>query len=265
MKATDNTEIQEACAQGIKPAAPARVRLDQLLVQRGFAESGEQARRLLLAGQVRMNGQPPPKAGTKVPADVELSVRQTEKFVGRGGYKLEEALAKFCVNAAGRICLDIGASTGGFTDCLLQHGALRVHAWDVGHGQLHWRIRSDKRVVVREGFNVRHLVPNDMPEAIRLVVTDVSFISLALILPPVFANVGKGTEFIVLIKPQFELAREEVGKGGIVRDPALHDKAVSKIRDFVASSAHVEWLGVCPSPIQGADGNREFLAHLRTS
>lgn len=246
----------------IHPSKPARIRLDQLLVRRGFADSGEQARRLLLADKVRMNGQPPPKAGTRVPEDVDLAVKEPERFVGRGALKLERALDFFKVDPGGRTCLDIGASTGGFTDCLLQHGAGEVHAWDVGHGQLHWRIRNDTRVRVREGFNVRHLVSADWPAGTSLVVADVSFISLLLILPPVFANVEPGTDFIVLIKPQFELARESVGKGGIVRDPALHAQAVEKIHAFVRGQPGFSWLGMCESPIQGTDGNREFLAHF---
>jgi 23S rRNA (cytidine1920-2'-O)/16S rRNA (cytidine1409-2'-O)-methyltransferase len=262
MNSADNSEIKQPTAAGKSLKLPSRLRLDQLLVVRGLAESGEQARRLLLADRVRMNGQPPPKAGTRVPQDVDLTVRENERFVGRGGLKLESALKIFGVDPSGRVCLDIGASTGGFTDCLLQHGAVRVHAWDVGHGQLHWRIRTDPRVVVREGFNVRNMAAGDLPERVSLVVADVSFISLVLILPPVFASVGQETEFIVLIKPQFELAREEIGKGGIVRDPVLHEKAVAKIRDFISSTPGVEWRGICDSPIQGTDGNREFLAYL---
>jgi len=260
MNPSDNHEIPTH-----RPAkAGGRTRLDQLLVQRGLADSGEQARRLLLAGMVRMNGQPPPKAGTKVPDDVELTVRESERYVSRGGLKLEGALQYFALDPRGRVCLDVGASTGGFTDCLLQHGAARVYAYDVGHNQLHWKIRNHPRVVVREGINVRHLRAQDLPEPVSLVVADVSFISLSLILPPVFDNVDPGTDFIVLIKPQFELAREEVGRGGIVREEHLHAKATGRIRDFVEATPGVSWLGLCPSPIAGTDGNCEFLAHLIT-
>jgi 23S rRNA (cytidine1920-2'-O)/16S rRNA (cytidine1409-2'-O)-methyltransferase len=181
--------------------------------------------------------------------------------VGRGGLKLEAALAAFAVDPGGRTCLDVGASTGGFTDCLLQHGAARVYALDVGHGQLAWTIRQDPRVVVMEHFNARHLTPDDLAERPSLAVADVSFISLTLVLPAVAAVLSDGGVIVSLIKPQFELSRGEVGRGGIVRDPEAHERAVGKIRDFAAGRGW-HWSGCIPSPITGADGNREFLCLL---
>ncbi len=240
-----------------------KVRLDQLLVDRGLVESREKARRLILAGQVLVGDNQTVKAGTRVPCEAALLVKTPEKFVSRGGVKLEGALDFFGVDPAGLVCLDLGASTGGFTDSLLQRGAVRVYAFDVGQNQLHWRIRQDPRVVVREGVNVRNLIANDLPEPISLAVADLSFISLTLILPPVFALLPAKADMLVLIKPQFELARGEVPRGGVVRDEALHQKAVEKIRAFVTGPLGVEWLGVTPSPILGTKGNVEFLAHLR--
>lgn len=256
MSASDNQEI-------IRSKPSSRMRLDALLVERGLAQSGEQARRLLLAGEVYLQGQPAPKAGTRVPIDAELTLRATERYVSRGGLKLEAALDHFAVVVADRVCLDVGASTGGFTDCLLQRGARRVYAYDVGHHQLHWRIRQDPRVVVAEGLNVRHLTSADLPEPVQLVVADVSFISLTLILPPVVALLAPQTTLVTLIKPQFELARDQVGRGGVVRDAALHEAAVEKIRQFSTETLGIQWMGCIPSPIEGAKGNREFLACLR--
>jgi 23S rRNA (cytidine1920-2'-O)/16S rRNA (cytidine1409-2'-O)-methyltransferase len=242
---------------------PEKLRIDQLLVERGLAESREKAQRLLLAGEVYVGEARAPKAGTKVPRDADVRVATTERFVGRGGLKLEAALDHFSIPVEGRTCLDVGASTGGFTDCLLQRGAAKVFAYDVGHGQLHWRIRQDPRVVVGEGINVRHLQRRDLPGAVDLAVADVSFISLTLILPPVFALMEPLATMIVLIKPQFELDREAVERGGVVRDPALQESAVEKIRRFVADEMNLTWQGVIPSPILGAKGNREFLACLQ--
>jgi len=186
--------------------------------------------------------------------------------VGRGGLKLEAALAHFGVDASDAVCLDIGASTGGFTDCLLQHGARKVFAIDVGHSQLDWKIRSDPRVVVREKLNARHLSREDIPEPPGICVIDVSFISLTLILPPAAALLSNGGVIISLIKPQFELRREDVARGGVVRDAALHAKAVEKIRAFVAGTLPgLVWSGVIESPILGGEGNKEFLACVRTA
>lgn len=240
-----------------------KIRLDQLLVERGLAETREKAQRLILAGEVLVDGKPAPKAGTKIPAETPVSVKAQEKFVSRGGLKLEAALSAFRIDPTGRTCIDIGASTGGFTDCLLQNGASRIYAYDVGHGQLHWKIRQDPRVVAAEGINARHLQPSDFPETFSLAVADVSFISLTAILPPVFALLEKNADMVVLIKPQFELSKEKISRGGIVRDAALHEEATEKIRSFVESSLLADWCGLIPSPILGAKGNREFLAHLR--
>lgn len=241
---------------------PEKTRLDTLLVTRGFFESREKAQRALMAGIVEVDGRRAGKPGDRVPLDAALHVLEPEKYVSRGGLKLEAALAAFGLDPAGRACLDIGASTGGFTDCLLQRGAARVHALDVGRNQMHWKIRRDPRVVAREGLNCRHLTRADVGETIWLAVADVSFISLTLILPPAFELLDPEGHMVALIKPQFELSRSAVGKGGIVSDPAAHAAAVEKIRAFVERSSR-RWLGVIESPILGMTGNREFLAWLR--
>ena len=245
---------------------PGKDRLDVLLVSRGLFETREKAQRAILAGVVYVDGQRVDKPGTKVDESAPLEAKQRERYVSRGGMKLEGALAKFGIDPQGAICLDIGASTGGFTDCLLQHGAARVYAYDVGHSQLDWKIRSDPRVVVREKINARHLQPADVPERVSLCVVDVSFISLTLILPPA-ARVLDSSDpatIIALIKPQFELARAAVGRGGIVRDPAAHAEAVEKVRRHVEDALpRWRWTGVMDSPILGAEGNKEFLACLQ--
>ena len=237
-------------------------RLDIVLVERGLIESREKARRAIMAGQVFVNGQRSEKAGTSVAADAMVEIVGRDKYVGRGGLKLEGALDTFAINPAGLVCLDVGASTGGFTDCLLQRGAAKVFAVDVGHGQLDWRLRQDPRVEVREGVNARYLSTADFDVRPVLAVGDVSFISLTLVLPAVFELVQEHSDMIFLIKPQFELSRTEVGRGGVVRDPEVRQRAVDKVRDFVAAGGH-RWLGCCESPITGRDGNVEFLAHLR--
>ncbi len=240
-----------------------RIRLDQALVQQSLCSSREQAKRLIIAGEVSVDGQPSTKPGTLIAADATLHVKTPPKFVSRGGLKLEGALNHFVIDVTDKVCLDIGASTGGFTDCLLQRGAAKVFAFDVGTNQLVWKLRSDPRVIARENFNVRHMQPGDVPEPVDVLVADVSFISLTLVLPPAIAVMKSGGQCIVLIKPQFELSREEVGKGGIVRDPVLHQKACDKIKTFVASDPRLEWRGITESSIQGTDGNREFLAWCR--
>ena len=237
-------------------------RLDQLLVARGLCDSREQGKRLIMAGEVLVNDTPVSKPGQLVPEDAVLRVKTPPKYVGRGGFKMEGALDHFGISVVGKVCLDVGASTGGFTDCLLQRGAAKVYAFDVGTNQLAWKLRSDPRVVSRENFNVRHMKPEDIPETVDLIVADVSFISLTLVLPPAFAALKPGGEAVVLIKPQFELSREEIGTGGIVRDPALHEKACRKIEAFARDQAGVEWKGLMESPIKGTDGNREFLARV---
>lgn len=217
-----------------------------------------------MAGMVSLAGQVVDKAGTKVAGDADLEVKAAERYVGRGGYKLEAALGAFGLDPRGWCCLDIGASTGGFTDCLLQHGAAKVWALDVGHDQMAWRIRSDPRVVVQEGVNARYLEPEDFSEKFDMIVIDVSFISLTLILPPAIRLLKSGAVMIALIKPQFELGREQVARGGVVRDPALHEAAVKRVREFAATHlGGIEWRGVVESPLKGAEGNTEFLACLR--
>ena len=243
-----------------------KTRLDAALHARGLCDSREQAKRLILAGAVTINGHPAAKASVTVKDDDLLAIKEKPRFVGRGGFKLEGALAHFGINPTGLTCMDVGASTGGFTDCLLQHGAEKVYAFDVGTNQLVWKLRSDPRVISREQCNVRHLQPSDVPEVIDLAVFDVSFISLTLVLPPVMAILHPQRGSIVcLIKPQFELTRADVSEGGIVRDPALHERAVEKIRSFVSGQPGFYWRGIIESPIKGTDGNTEFLAWITRS
>ncbi len=237
-------------------------RADALLVSRKLCDSREQAKRLILAGEVLTGTTVVAKPSTKLEDDAPLTVKTKPKYVSRGGLKLEGALKHFNFNPEGLLCLDCGASTGGFTDCLLQAGAVKVHAIDVGTNQLVWKIRSDERVIVKEKFNARHMVPEDIGEQVDLCVTDVSFISLTKILPPLFSVLKPGGHIICLVKPQFELQRDDVGKGGIVRDPELHQKAVDKIRDFVTETLGHKWLDHTTSPITGTDGNVEYLALL---
>ncbi len=242
-----------------------KIRLDQLLVSRGLCASRERAQRAIMAGEVKVGDRVVDKPGTKVGEEAAIVVQEPPRYVGRGGLKLEAALAAFGIDPAGKTCLDIGASTGGFTDCLLQHGAAKVWAIDVGHSQLDWKIRSDPRVVVREKLNARNLTRADLPEIIDLCVIDVSFISLTLILPPAFELLSPSGVILPLIKPQFELRKEDVARGGVVRDPALHARAVEKIRAFATATLGREWRGVIESPILGGEGNKEFLACLSSA
>ena len=239
-----------------------KLRLDQLLVARGLCESREKAQRAIMAGEVTVGEQVVDKAGTKIADDAVVVVKAADRYVGRGGHKLEAALREFAIDPAGAVCLDIGASTGGFTDCLLQHGAAKVWAIDVGHDQLAWRIRSDPRVVVREGLNARYLEAEQVPDPLDLIVIDVAFISLTLILPPAAALAKPAAVIVPLIKPQFELRKDQVGRG-VVRDPALHAAAVAKIRAFVENETALAWTGCIESPIRGGEGNIEYLACLR--
>ena len=239
-----------------------KARLDVVLVEQGLFASREQAKRAVMAGEIRLGDQVLNKSSVLVPQDAELSVAASTKYVGRGGLKLEGALDHFALDPAGAIALDIGASTGGFTDCLLQRGATKVYAIDVGHGQLAWKIRNDPRVVAREHLNARHLTRDDIPDPIDICVIDVSFISLTLILPNAFELLTPTGVIVALIKPQFELQREDVGRGGIVSDPALHEKARRKVADFVAAQGHAV-IGIVPSPITGTDGNQEFFICAR--
>ncbi len=234
-------------------------RLDKLLVERGLVETRAKAQSLILAGQVFSNQQRLEKAGQLVAVDAPISIKEPMPFVGRGGFKLAAALDHFQIEAGGKICLDVGASTGGFTDCLLQRGARRVVAIDVGHGQLDWKLRQDERVEVRENVNARYLQPEDFNEQFDIAVADVSFISLTKILPVLPPLLRSSSVVITLIKPQFEVGRDEVGKGGIVRDEAAQLRVVEEIIGFAASIG-LHSRGVIDSPILGADGNREFLA-----
>ena len=241
------------------------VRLDALLVERGLAASRERARALILAGTVRVNGRAAAKAGTPVARDAEVTLATPDHpYVGRGGLKLAHALDIFAIAVEGRVALDIGASTGGFTDVLLRRGAARVLALDVGHGQLDWRLRNDPRVIVLERVNARSLMPGDLPEAARefdIVTIDVSFISLRHILPVLPALMREGADAIALVKPQFEAGRAEVGKGGIVRDEPVQQRVVEEVT-AAADALGLTRAGMTESPIAGMEGNREFLVHL---
>ena len=240
---------------------PAKIRIDQLLVERGLAGSREKAQALILAGQVLVNGEKAAKPGHSVATDVLLQVLEKMPWVSRGGYKLAAALDHWGIDATGRICLDVGASTGGFTDCLLQRGALKVYSIDVGHGQLDWRLRNDPRVVVREGVNARYLAAADFPEHFALAVCDASFISTTLLIPAMAPLLSPKGEMVILVKPQFEVERGQIGKGGIVRDPALHAAACDRVQR--AAKMQGFQTAIIESPILGAEGNREFLLYAR--
>ena len=236
-------------------------RLDQLLVHNGLADSREQAQRLIRAGMVRVNDQPAGKPGHQYPDDAALFVKQKEKYVSRGGLKIEGAHKEFGFELADAICLDIGSSTGGFTDFMLQHGASKVYAVDCGTNQLHYKLRADDRVVVMENTNARHLTEEDIPEKADFCSIDTSFISLTKILPPLKNLIKPGGHIISLIKPQFEAGKEQVGKGGVVRDPAVHQEVIEKIKRFGTEELGFQWLGLSTSPITGPAGNVEFLAY----
>lgn len=239
-------------------------RIDKLMVQRQLAGSRERARALIMAGRVLVNEQVVDKVGTRVDAATEIRLKGDDiPYVSRGGLKLAEALQTFTLDVAGRTAIDVGASTGGFTDCLLQKGAARVFAVDVGYGQLAWQLREDDRVVNLERTNIRTLQPEQLGEAPDLAVIDASFISLDKVLPPTLKLLQPGSDVIALIKPQFEVGKGFVGKGGVVRDPELHEQVVDRIKDL-ASELGCQVLGLCESPILGPKGNREFLIHLRT-
>ena len=247
-----------------------RERIDKLLVERGLAESRTKAQAMVMAGVVLVNEQRVEKSSDQFPSDSQIRVKHaddpTSRYVGRGGLKLEAALKQFQIDVRGFVCLDVGASTGGFTDCLLQHGAERVFAIDVGHNQIDWRLRNDPRVEVREGVNARYLKPDDfrqpddLPLRFDLVVIDVSFISVTKILPSVVTLLKPHASLVVLIKPQFEVGRGEVGSGGVVRDEGKRLKAVNNTHEFALTLGfRIE--GMIESPITGAEGNIEYLAH----
>ncbi len=245
-------------------AKPGKLRLDQALVERGLAESRAKAQAAIMAGLVFSGERRLDKPGHPVAADLALELRgKPHPWVSRGGIKLKHALDFFGLDPAGRTCLDIGASTGGFTDVLLQHGAAKVYAVDVGEGQLDWRLRNDARVVVLEKTNARHLDAALVPETIGAVVCDASFIGLETVLPAPLALAAAGAFAVALIKPQFEVGRARVGKGGVVRDPALHEEVCQRISAWWAALPGWRVLGLEPSPILGPEGNREFLIAAR--
>jgi 23S rRNA (cytidine1920-2'-O)/16S rRNA (cytidine1409-2'-O)-methyltransferase len=238
-----------------------KIRLDRLLVERGLAESREKAQALIMAGEVLLNRQKASKPGQSVDAAAALEVLSRPPFVSRGGLKLAAALRHFAIDVGGKVCLDIGASTGGFTDALLQAGAARVHAVDVGAGQLAWQLRTDPRVRVHENLNARSIRPGDIGEPVDFLTCDVSFISVTLILPAAVALLRPEGQMVILIKPQFEVGKGQVGKGGIVREPELHRAACEKVARAAADLAFQT--GILESPIRGAEGNKEFLLYGR--
>jgi 23S rRNA (cytidine1920-2'-O)/16S rRNA (cytidine1409-2'-O)-methyltransferase len=241
---------------------PTRKRLDVLLVERSLAESRQKAQAMILAGEIQVDGKRAEKAGVNFDESARIEVHsRLQKYVGRGGFKLEGALKDFRLAVEGKICLDIGSSTGGFTDCLLQNGAKRVYAVDVNIDQLAWKLHEDERVV-RIKKNARELTGSDLQNAVELVVADVSFISVRKILPGANACAAVGADLLILIKPQFELEREDVGKGGIVRDPKLHEVAIASVREAVESLGPTV-VGVAPSRLPGAEGNQEYFLHAK--
>jgi 23S rRNA (cytidine1920-2'-O)/16S rRNA (cytidine1409-2'-O)-methyltransferase len=234
-------------------------RLDRLIVERGLAESREKAQALIMAGEVRVNGQKASKPGQQVDGDCAIEMLSRPPYVSRGGYKLAEALRHFALDVAGKVCADIGSSTGGFTDVLLQAGAARVHAVDVGAGQMDWKLRTDARVVMHEGVNAREVTVEEIGERVDFLSCDVSFISVTLILPAVISLLQPDGQMVILIKPQFEVGKGQVGKGGIVREPALHQAACERVERAVRETGFET--GLIESPIAGAEGNKEFLLY----
>jgi 23S rRNA (cytidine1920-2'-O)/16S rRNA (cytidine1409-2'-O)-methyltransferase len=237
------------------------MRLDQLLVERGCAASREQARRLVMGGAVRVADRVIDKPGARIAADADVTVDRPLPYVSRGGVKLEGALTAFGIPIAGRVAMDVGASTGGFTDCLLQHGASRVYAVDVGYGQLAWSLRQDPRVVVIERTNIRTMAPDAVPERVGLVTADVSFISLRLVLPVLRSWLAHTADLLVLVKPQFEVGRGQVGRGGVVRDPSLRDAALRQVA-AAAEEAGYRVMASAPSVLPGPKGNQEYFLWL---
>ena len=242
--------------------ATKRQRLDVLLVERRLAPSRQRARAMIMAGKVLVDSRPVSKAGFLVPATAGILLKEKDiPYASRGGLKLEGALQSLELNPEGCICLDVGASTGGFTDCLLQHGAARVYAVDVGYGQLAWKLRQDRRVVVIERTNIRHMAAEAIPDPVDLVTIDVSFISLKIVVPAVTVFMGRGARILALIKPQFEVGKKQVGKGGVVRDATLHKEVIEVLSAFFQAKG-LRSGGVLPSPILGPKGNREFFILL---
>lgn len=245
-------------------AKPGKMRVDQMLVERGLADSRSKAQALVMAGLVFRGEQRLDKPGTTIPVDSAIEVRgQDHPWVSRGGLKLDHGLTHFGFDPAGRTCLDIGASTGGFTDVLLQNGAATVYAVDVGHGQLAWKLRTDERVVVMEKTNARHLDGSVLAEPVHAIVCDASFIGLSTVLPAGMALAADGAWMIALIKPQFEAGRDQVGKGGVVRDPAIHAAVCETVESWLSAQPGWRVDGITESPITGPEGNREFLIGAR--
>lgn len=241
----------------------AKERLDVLLVNRGLAQSREKAKAVIMSGNVYVNGQKEDKAGSNFSEDAVIEVRgSTLKYVSRGGLKLEKAMECFDVSLEGSICMDVGSSTGGFTDCMLQNGAVKVYAVDVGHGQLAWKLRNDERVVCMEKTNIRYVTPENIQDKINFSSIDVSFISLTKVLGPVKELLADDGQIVCLIKPQFEAGREKVGKHGVVREPEVHFEVIDKVIDF-AVSIGFEVLNLEFSPVKGPEGNIEYLLHLQ--
>lgn len=237
-------------------------RLDVLLVKRCLAESREKAKAMIMSGNVFVKGQREDKAGTSFDESVEIEVKgHTLKYVSRGGLKLEKAMEEFAIDLTGKVCMDIGSSTGGFTDCMLQNGAVKVYAVDVGHGQLAWKLRQDERVVVMEKTNFRYVVPADIGSPVEFASVDVSFISLTKILQPAIQLLSNAGQMVCLIKPQFEAGREKVGKKGVVREPAVHEEVIMKVMSYAAEIGF-EILGLSYSPVKGPEGNIEYLLYI---
>jgi 23S rRNA (cytidine1920-2'-O)/16S rRNA (cytidine1409-2'-O)-methyltransferase len=239
-----------------------KMRLDRLMVEKGLAATRQRAQAMIMAGNVLVNSRLVEKSGYPVSENSEITLKgEALPYVSRGGLKLEKALDAFSVSVQGLICLDVGASTGGFTDCLLQRGASRVYAVDVGYGQLAWQLRQDSRVIPIERMNIRNMPQNMLPEPVDLVTVDVSFISLKIVVPAVMKFISKSARIIALIKPQFEVGKGKVGKGGVVRDPLQHESVIDDLHGFFKDNGWTA-LSVVPSPILGPSGNREFLIHL---
>ncbi len=237
-------------------------RLDQLVIEQGLAQSRERAKRLILSGNVSVDGRVSDKPGVLFPAHARISLlREADQYVSRGGDKLAGALDAFSLEVTGCVCLDVGASTGGFSDCLLQRGAARVYAVDVGYGQLAWKLRTDPRVRVIERANIRHLPESALPEPVDIVTVDVSFISLKIVVPAVFKFMKADASLVVLVKPQFEVGRSQVGKGGVVRDPGLHESVLRDLSGFFSGQG-LSHKATAVSPLLGPKGNREFFMHL---
>lgn len=238
-------------------------RLDVLLVEKGLATSREKAKAIIMSGIVYVDGEKEDKAGSTFEETADVEVRgKTLQYVSRGGLKLEKAMKVFSITLDGTVCMDVGASTGGFTDCMLQNGAARVYSVDVGHGQLDWKLRNDERVVCMEKTNIRYVKPEDIDDRLDFASVDVSFISLSKVLPPLWELLKDGAETVCLIKPQFEAGREKVGKKGVVREREVHEEVIEAVIGF-ASDAHYEVLGLDYSPVKGPEGNIEYLIHLK--